>query len=298
MRTTVIIATMGRALLTEQLAALAEQVIRPDQIVVVNNGVPGAADALLERWRGELADVELVEVESDLTVAAARNVGAERARFDGLLFLDDDDVIAPGYVAAVTAELERADIVAAHIDLEALNRPHLRTGWGDMQSSGPMTQHDFLPWSSGCALSVRREIFDRVGGFDERLSVTEDTDLCWRMQLAGARPVVFASEAVVHYRLRDRPGPAFRQARQWAVGEAELSARFQAFGLPVPSPRDALRWKELRRWARPVTRLLTARRRDDLVVASRSLGGCVGRFEGARRGKQAQGLGVRLDVRR
>lgn len=294
-----IIATVGRSALTEQLTALAQQVHRPDQIVVVNNGSIGAADALVDRWRGEVPALDLVEVPPHHTVAFARNVGAEQARFEGLLFLDDDDVVGPGYVAAVAAALDGADIVAARIDLDVLNRPRLRTGWGDMQSSGPMTYHDFLPWSSGCALSVRREVFNRVGGFDERLGVTEDTDLCWRMQLAGARPVVFAPDAVVHYRLRDRPGSAFRQARQWAVGEAELSARFEAFGLPVPSARDALRWREIRRWARPVSTLLTARHRDGVVVASRSLGGCIGRLEGVRRGKRAaRQIDVRLDASR
>ncbi|TKV61682.1 glycosyltransferase [Nakamurella flava] len=294
MRTTAIIATVGRAVLAEQLAALAEQVTGPDQIVVVHNGVPGAVDAVIDRWRDALPVLELIEVPSDRTVAAARNAGAQQARFDGLLFLDDDDVVAPGYTAAVAAALDGADIVAAHIDLDALNRPRLRAGWGDMQSHGPMTHHDFLPWSSGCALSVRRAAFDQVGGFDESLTVTEDTDLCWRMQLAGARPVVFAADAVVHYRLRDRPVPAFRQARQWAMGEAELTARFENFGLRPRSIRDALRWKEIRRWARPVSTVVTARHRDDLVVASRSLGGCVGRLQGARRGNQ---LVRRVEVR-
>lgn len=279
MHTTVIVATVGRTQLETQLAALAAQTSPPDQVILVNNGAPGAVAVVYQQWRERLP-LELVEDRTVCNVSHARNVGAAAARHPGLLFLDDDDEVGPGYVAAMAAALDTADLVAGRIELARLNSPALAAHWGDMQFQGPITYHDFLPWVSGCALGVRRDVFDQVGGFDERLDLVEDTDLCWRLQLGGPVRVAFARDAVLHYRLRDTPRSAFRQARQWAIGEAQLAPRFGVHGMPVAGRSPARVARAARRWARPVQLVVSARTRDDLTVAARSLGGCVGRLVG------------------
>lgn len=282
MRTTVVVATVGRTHLETQLAALTEQTSAPDQVILVNNGAPGAVAAVYQRWREQLS-LELVEDRSVPNPSHARNVGAAAARHPGLLFLDDDDEVGPGYVAAMAAALDTADLVAGRIELARLNPPGLTAHWGDMQTQGPITYHDFLPWISGCAMAVRRDVFDQVGGFDERLDLVEDTDLCWRLQLGGPVRLAFAPDAVLHYRLRDTPRSAFRQARQWAIGEAQLVPRFGVHGMPDAGRSLGQVARSARRWARPVQLAVTARSRDDLTVMARLLGGCVGRLVGGLR---------------
>lgn len=273
MSTTVVLTTVGGPWLAHQLAALAVQTVRPDQVVLVNNGPRGAVDAVLAA--AALPGIELVEDDTVKGVSHARNAGAARARHEHLLFLDDDDVAGPTYVAAMDRALREHALVAARIDLDRLNRPALIARWGSMQVDGPMTYHGFLPWAVGGTTGVRRELFERVGGFDTGFAVVEDTDFCWRAQLDGGADVGFAVDAELSYRLRSRVAPAFRQARNWARWERALHGRFGDRGLPAPDP--ALR--RLRRWARPVQVALTARRHDDLVVAARLLGSCLGRAQ-------------------
>lgn len=279
MRTTVIISTVGREQLDEQLAALAAQTHPLDQLILVNNGAPGAVTPAFRRWRDALPTMELVEDRAVANPSYARNVGASRAAHPGLVFLDDDDVVDPGYVCAIGAALDTADLVGARIELHRLNRPGLIAHWGDMQGDGLMTYHDFLAWVSGCALAVRRDVFLRVGGFDESLDLVEDTDLSWRIQLNGPARIAFAPDAVLHYRLRDSPTAAYRQARQWARGEGILPERFVAHGMPQAGHSAGALWRSTKRWARPIQQAVSARSRDDLVVAARSLGGCVGRLD-------------------
>jgi GT2 family glycosyltransferase len=277
MEATVIVTTMGGPWLGQQLAALADQTQPPVQLVVVNNGPAGGVDDVVAAYRPRLPGLELVEDHSMTVCAHARNVGAARARHPGILFLDDDDVVDSRYVAAMSEALDRAEIVAARMDMVRLNPVGMARGWGAMQADGPMTYHDFLPWVIGGACGVRRDTFTEVGGFDTSLLVGEDTDFCWRAQLEAGAKVEFVPDATVFYRLRSTPRAAFRQSRLWAAWEAELVKRYLTRGLRHPGHQ----LRALLRWARPLIRLLRARRYEDLVVAARDLGGCVGRLEGS-----------------
>ena len=277
MEVTAVVTTVGGPWLADQLAALAVQTRAPAQLVVVNNGAAGAVDRVVEEWRPRLPSLELVEDRTMAVCGHARNVGAAAARCPGLLFLDDDDVVDAGYVEAMSEALDRWEMVAARIDLERLNAPGLADRWGVMQADGPMTYHDFLPWVIGGAFGVRRDVFERLGGFDTSMRVGEDTDLCWRAQLAADARIGFVPEATISYRLRDAPGPAFRQARLWASWEVELYRRYRSRGLQTRSKP----LRALLRWGRPLLVLARARRPEDLVVAARLLGARVGRVEGS-----------------
>ena len=86
-------------------------------------------------------------------------------------------------------------------------------------------------------------------------------------------------DAVVHYRLRDGVLRAFRQGRTWGAWDVAVYDRYRDRGFPPP-PNQA---RALLRWARPLLVLLGSRRRVDVAVAARTLGGRVGHLEGSLR---------------
>ncbi|MHA6784784.1 glycosyltransferase family 2 protein [Pseudonocardia saturnea] len=274
---TVILPTVGGPWLSDQLAALAAQTRPPAQLIVVNNGPPGAVDEIIGHWANTMPQLELIEDRARAMPGYARNVGAEHAEKPGLLFVDDDDVVDRGYVAAMSAALDHSELVAARVDIDSLNSPALTHRWGAMQTEGPMTHHEFLPWAISAALGVRRDTFDRVGGFDVSLPICEDTDFSWRAQLDTSARIAFVPDARVAYRLRTGARAAFRQARVWASWEVELHRRYRPRGLTTNA--DPLR--ALLRWGRPLVLLVRARRSEHLVVAARHLGACIGRLEGS-----------------
>ncbi len=71
-----------------------------------------------------------------------------------------------------------------------------------------------IPWLTGAALTVSRELWERVGGFDERYFLYwEDVDLSWRIREAGGRVDVIEDLTAHHVVGATQPGsgksPAF-----------------------------------------------------------------------------------------
>lgn len=55
-------------------------------------------------------------------------------------------------------------------------------------------------WISGAAFAVRREAFQQVGGFDERLFLyAEDVDLSWRLRIAGYQLLYLPTLTAYHH---------------------------------------------------------------------------------------------------
>ena len=137
----------------------------------------------------------------NLGIPGGRNVGAERAGGELLLFLDDDAVLAdPGVLARVAALFED-DLTLGAVSMrlvdpasgrtERRHVPRLRVG--DPQQGSWVTT--FL----GGACVIRREAFEAAGGLPTRFFYAhEETSLAWRMIDRGYR-IRYEPSAVVHH---------------------------------------------------------------------------------------------------
>jgi glycosyltransferase involved in cell wall biosynthesis len=128
------------------------------------------------------------------TLAEARNAAAAAATSDWLCFLDADDELAPGYLAAMQAAYERDwPPPEEEQDTEPLD-PDATASWlfvpALQRGGGPAAIPDWdrLLVDLNCAVIgtlVRRDLFLAVGGFRE-WPVYEDWDLWLRCVRAGA----------------------------------------------------------------------------------------------------------------
>ena len=73
-------------------------------------------------------------------------------------------------------------------------------------------------------MGVRRDLVERIGGFDPDFPYSMDTEFCVRAQLAGY-PLHFLPGVAMHVRARAELGPIFRQSYNWARYEMKLVAR-------------------------------------------------------------------------
>lgn len=167
----------------------------PGAVVVVDQG-PGD-DARREVEARRAAGVHLTYVRAEPRgLSAARNAAAAATRHPILAFTDDDCVPSRGWVAAVARTFTEAP------DLAAVTGPVLPLGParpGTHAVSGRTSEERVeyrvraLPWRVGTGgnTAVRREWFERVGGFDERLGAGspghagEDMDLLYKLLRAG-----------------------------------------------------------------------------------------------------------------
>ena len=78
-------------------------------------------------------------------------------------------------------------------------------------------------------MGFTRSLYQTVGGFDESVIQLEDTEICWRSQLAGFR-LYYESQAIVHYRLKHTLRGTYQQSRNW--GEAYVFL-LNKYGQPI-----------------------------------------------------------------
>lgn len=127
----------------------------------------------------------------------ARNVGFRAACGDIVLFVDDDVVPDP---TLLTAHLDAyADPMVGGVAGQVRHQGEIQTEGPDARIGDPVTgwlhcqfNHRTpmsVPTARGCNMSFRRELLDRIGGFDELLgppaSFREDTDASFRIRKLG-----------------------------------------------------------------------------------------------------------------
>jgi len=229
----------GLPWLEEQLEALcAQEYDEPWEVVVADNGSSDGSIEVLRSWSGRCERIRLVDASAVSGQAAARNLAASRAGGEFLAFCDADDVVRPGWLRSFGEALAHADVVAGAFDMSSLN------GASPASPAPAATrQMGFLPFGLSSNLAVRREAFESAGGFSEELSVGEDADLCWRLQLEGCT-FDFAPGAVVAKRERATAAQVFRRAVDYGRSGALLYKRYRPFG----ARRDLSGWTRSLGW--------------------------------------------------
>lgn len=217
-------ATLGRT-----LGALANQDLAEDfEVVVVDDGSDDDTVATAERAP---FPVTLLR-QSGEGAARARNRGAAAAAGAVLAFTDADCLPSPSWLRRGLRALGGADLVqgAVSADPSVPRGPFDRSLW--------VVEEVGLYESAN--LFVRRELFDRLGGFEEWIRIggrpfAEDLWLGWRARRANAR-VTFAVDAVVHHAVVRR-GP-----REY-IDERRRYAYFPDVARKVPEIRATLFYK-------------------------------------------------------
>jgi glycosyltransferase involved in cell wall biosynthesis len=232
----------GAATIDEQLQALAGQSFDGSwELVVVDNGSTDNTVQIVRRREGRLPGLRVVSAPAKASLAYARNVGAQAANGEVLVFCDADDVADPEWLSALVAGARQADLVGGRLEVERLNGELLRhwRGVSEDHLRRP-TALGYMTYAVGANFAVRRAAFHAIGGCDERfVSCGDDLDLSWRLQRQGGS-LVLRPDAVMHYRLRQNLGGAMRQRYAYGQAEALLRRKFSDEISPM-SPRARLR---------------------------------------------------------
>jgi glycosyltransferase involved in cell wall biosynthesis len=214
-----------------QLDALARQSSEEEwEVLIVDNDSTDDTRQVAEAYRGRLPHLRLVDASERRGAAYARNTGARAGRGLNVAFCDADDEVGEGWLAAVAKALHDHEAIAFRTDTARLNHGGGKRTIRQSEGLQPYTYPPYLPYS-GSTIALRRDLFLRLGGFDESMLACEDADLCWRLQHAGV-PLVFARDAVVHIRLRESLRAMCRQARLWGEYNVLLYKKYRPLGMP------------------------------------------------------------------
>ncbi|MDP4006125.1 glycosyltransferase family 2 protein [Methylobacterium sp. NEAU K] len=252
-RLSIVICTYERPLL---LAAALRSILSQDgldaaglEIVVVDNSDSGSARAVVEGWAAN-ASIPIAYVPAHpANISVARNAGCRAARGEAVAFLDDDQELAPGWLAAVRDGLARlphdvffGPIAPRYEDPGAVTPPAqaLFTRAGDLPTGHDLVAFD-RPSGQPFVLSTANSVFRRATAlpgadpFDPHFGLCggEDLHLLCRLQRAGRRfgwlPKAGASDFVP----RHRCGAPYLVRRHFAGGQAYAAALIRTSPKPA-----------------------------------------------------------------
>lgn len=192
----VIIPNLDSPIIDQVIHALRVQTARQyvDEILVVGPEWTGS--------RSHLDDVRMITTSQPLSAASARNLGAQEARSDHLLFLDADCISVPDLVAWHLA-CHRAgfSVVGGSVALESANywvQADNALVFAPVLTVRERGHRTYVP---SLNFSIGRALFLSLGGFDERFHGAggEDMDLCLRLRHAG-HTAFFEPHAMVFHR--------------------------------------------------------------------------------------------------
>lgn len=176
----------GAETIAEALASALSQDPAPDEVIVADDGSTDSLEEALEPYRDRIALLRLPHA----GVAATRNAACRHAASDFVLFLDADDLLLPGKLAA----LARLAAVEAPLDILGTDlwfeRDGRRVGRFSDTNPFPAVAEQRRTILERCFLAqvtLRRSRLLELGGFDESLRSGEDWDAVLRLVLDGSR---------------------------------------------------------------------------------------------------------------
>jgi glycosyltransferase involved in cell wall biosynthesis len=173
------------------------------ELIVVDDGSTDQTRSIVQAFEGR--GVRLLDNRGS-GVSAARNTGARAASSDWLMFLDADDRLRPGAMAALVDSAKAAqDAVAVYGDYDRID------GQGRPIGRRRLLRHRAKPSGrvlerlaagnfivNGGVMIVRSRSFAEIGGFDETLRYCEDWH-CW-CRLAALGEFRFVPAQLLDYR--------------------------------------------------------------------------------------------------
>ena len=230
-----------------------QDIARQLEVIVVDSASTDDSVAMMRR---EFPCCKCIESQENLGFGRGNNVGAEQSVAPILLFLNPDTEVStgalgdllqfmeehPDYGAAGgkifdgDGELERS--AGTWPTLSSLILDRMLKRWPVIRNRFEHLAHHHwnfdrlreVGWVTGAYLWIRRDLFERLGGFDRDIFMYyEDVDLCYRLKKLGSQIFFFPGAPIVHYRnktpIRDK-----RRKRLMRQGLYQFSLNHYAWG--------------------------------------------------------------------
>lgn len=181
-----------------------------------------------------------------LNAAAGRNTGIKKAKGEYTAFIDGDAIAHPDWLIQIKKTFEKNPKVAgvggpdllpeksssrSKIIGQVMTSPVARGG-----KLNPSTQHSlmkenkFVEHIPTCNLCLKKEIYDKVGVFDEKFVKGQDLELNYRITKAGYKLLYSSKIKVVHHR-KHHIRSFSRQIYKWAKAKVAIIKKHGIQGL-------------------------------------------------------------------
>jgi cellulose synthase/poly-beta-1,6-N-acetylglucosamine synthase-like glycosyltransferase len=172
------------------------------EIIIVDDGSTDATREVVKKFK----EVKLIEQEHK-GPAAARNLGAKKAKGNILLFTDADCIPARNWIKNMIEPFKNKEIVGVQGTYKTLNKESLIArfaGYEIEERHKKMEKQKYIDFIGTFSAGYRKDIFLKFNGFDESFPIAsgEDPELSFRISKAGYK-MVFQPKAFVFHKHPD-----------------------------------------------------------------------------------------------
>lgn len=189
-----------RNAITRTIRSVLDQTVRDFELIVVDDGSTDDSCSVVSKIDDER--IRLIHKENG-GVSSARNVGIKASKSSYVALLDGDDYWAPTFLeeqSALIEEFPNASLWGVNYAFVKGDKcDPCRQGMGDgfrgyVEGYFSSSHNDLFCSSSVVA---RKDVFEKVGYFDERIASSEDLDMWYRIILHF--PVVYFDKVLAYY---------------------------------------------------------------------------------------------------
>lgn len=190
----------------------------PFDVIIVNN----SPEENLNYLKDTYPNISVIENENK-GFSQANNLGAKNSKGEYLFFLNADTTIENDFLKKFIDEFSNKEFGAAGLKLLNNDNSLQLSFWNEntflneiqnKKAEEKFKEKDTVfikryevdeikqtDWVTGAAMIVKKNIFDKIGGFDEKFFLYyEDADLCKRLSDAGYKIYYFPFSKIIHFK--------------------------------------------------------------------------------------------------
>lgn len=199
----IIIPFYNCAYIDQALDSVFKQTYPHIEVIVINDG----STEHYEKITPYLDRIIYIEKGNGGT-ASALNMGLSRATGDYICWLSSDDMYSTNKIENQLAYMLKTNASFSYTNYHLINKAGAITSRGigiyyptRLQILKEMSKGNFI---NGCSVMIKKEVFDRVGIFDETLPYTHDYDM-W-LRIIEQFSVYYIDEPLLYYRIHEKMG--------------------------------------------------------------------------------------------
>ena len=195
------------------LQSLSSLTFKNHEIILVDNN---STDNSIKFVKENYPPIKIIENKENLGFAGANNIGAKEAKGKYLLFLNNDTRVTPDFLDKLVIRMEQDSTIGmCQSKLLLMDEPGKLDVLGSYLTStgflkhiglnevdkGQYDQERELFSPRGACTVIRGNLFEKLRGFDKDFfAYFEESDLAWRVWLAGYR-VIFIPQSIVYHKV-------------------------------------------------------------------------------------------------
>ncbi|OGJ37309.1 MAG: hypothetical protein A2383_01395 [Candidatus Pacebacteria bacterium RIFOXYB1_FULL_39_46] len=203
------------------LKGIANQVILPNEIIIVDGGSSDRTKKIITHWQKNKKigkKIKLLTKKGNRSVG--RNWGIKQAKYHWLAITDAGCIPHQNWLSEliIAQQQHQAQIVAGYYLGLPTSRFQQAVVPYVLVMPDKVRPHQFLPASR--SMMISRKIWQKMGHFDEKLDHNEDYALAQKIKQAK-QPIAFAKQALVYWLPRKNLLEFWKMIRRFALGDIQ-----------------------------------------------------------------------------